>query len=175
MENEKVEYKPIAIDNGNKGGLMEGLVLSLLTRNHEGHHGRFEYREEFARDIASRVDQRVWGVEKETLKQGFEDRIKLLEVENKLFGKMDCDKAQVEHKLNAIENDINKKFCDLSHKIEKGFFDCEQKELKSEITKLKEELCASRAEIQTATIISSVLGAFGIAVPPAIPAAKKAA
>lgn len=173
MENEKVVYNPLAINGNSNNGLLEGLVLSMCNR-HEGHRDRFEHREEFARDIASRVDERIFKVEKETLKQGFEDRLKLVEIENKIFNKMDCDKSAVENKIVRLETDVNKHFCELSHKVEKGFFDVEQKELRAEVAKLKEELCDSRQTIQTTNIIASILGALGVAIPPAIPAAKKA-
>lgn len=106
----------------------------------------------------SNITNRIFDGEKETLKRGFQDEIKLLEVENKLSNKISAETLGITNKLFGLEVEMDKKFCALSHEMEKGFYKLEERELKEENRDLRDKIAQQSQYNQTALLLQAIQG-----------------
>lgn len=110
--------------------------------------------------------------EKDAIIAGFKAQLETEKAINKIENKIGecCEEEQ--KAIAHLKSDMDKQFCHVEEMMEAKFNRLEMDEKNEQIRTLRERLEVSERASQTATIISTILGAVGVVVP--VPLAKKA-
>lgn len=146
-------------DNNDGMGALAGILpiallaplLGLNRRDGEGRNLEAVIAEQMG-DLRHEIGEtaiaglkQAFEADKDALRAGFKAEIETLKVANQLENKIDFKVGEVMKEVGFMKSSMDNKFCELEHQVERGFAHVAERELKEEITELKESISARNA------------------------------